>query len=106
MSKNEARVHLWYEGRFGHPIAPYSSCTDAIANFSTTATAIGVRRHDGEVECCAPFGLDNLFRLIVRPNKRQITEAVYEVKLAQWRSLWPRLIYLPWGETASSAKSA
>jgi hypothetical protein len=35
----------------------------------------------GEFECCAPFGLDDLFGLVVRPNKRQITRAIYEAKV-------------------------
>jgi uncharacterized protein len=98
--KNEARVHLWYRDRFGYPIAPYSSCFDAIGSFPTTATAVGVRSRNGEFECCAPFGLDDLFGLIVRPNKRQITEAIYEAKLARWRQIWPELTYLDWNEAA------
>jgi len=55
--KNEARVHLWYEDRFGYAINPYSSCVDAIATFPTTATAVGVRQMSSKLECCAPFGL-------------------------------------------------
>ena len=94
--KNEARVHLWYKDRFGHPIEPYSSSADAIESFPTTATSVGVRRVFGQFECCAPFGLDDLFGLVVRPNKRQITRAIYEAKIARWRSIWPDLIYLPW----------
>ncbi len=94
--KNEARVHLWYEERFGYAIKPYLSSADAIATFPTTATAVGVRRIRGELECCAPFGLDDLFGLVVRPNKRQITRAIYEAKVDRWRSIWPRLTFLPW----------
>lgn len=41
--KNEARVHLWYEEKFGYPIPPYRSTAAAIATFPTTATSIGVR---------------------------------------------------------------
>jgi uncharacterized protein len=96
--KNEARVHLWYEERFGYAIRPYLSSADAIATFPTTATAIGVRRIRGKLECCAPFGLDDLFGLAVRPNKRQITRAIYEAKIDRWRSFWPRLTFLPWEE--------
>lgn len=96
--KNEARVHLWYEQRFGYAIKPYLSSADAIATFPTTATAIGVRRIGGKLECCAPFGLDDLFGLVVRPNKRQITRSVYEAKIDRWRSIWPRLTFLPWEE--------
>lgn len=51
--KNEARVHLWYEGKFGYPIKPYTSTTDAIATFPTTATAVGVRPGSGSLENCA-----------------------------------------------------
>src|ERR1700730_3374080 len=39
-----ARVHLWYEDRFGYALKPYLSSADAIATFPTTATAVGVRR--------------------------------------------------------------
>ena len=94
--KNEARVHLWYEDRFGYPIAPYRSAADAIATFPTTATAIGIKPREGELEICAPFGLDDLFGLVVRPNKRQITQSIYETKVERWRPVWPQLRYLPW----------
>ena len=101
--KNEARVHLWYQQRFGYAIAPYRSSADAIATFPTTATAVGVRRKNGEFECCAPLGLADLFGLVVRPNKRQITRSIYEAKIERWRSIWPRLTILPWDETVTPA---
>jgi hypothetical protein len=96
--KNEARVHLWYEDRFGYAVRPYLSSADAIATFPTTATAVGVRRICGKLECCVPFGLDDLFGLVVRPNKRRITRAIYEAKVDRWRTIWPRLTFLPWEE--------
>ena len=101
--KNEARVHLWYQERFGYAIERYLSSADAIATFPTTATAVGVRRIHGEFECCAPFGLDDLFGLVVRPNKRQITRSIYEAKVERWRSIWPGLSILPWEVTATFA---
>jgi hypothetical protein len=100
--KNEARVHLWYEARFGYPIAPYSSTEDAITSFPTTATAVGVRRRAGRSECCAPFGLDDLFGLVVRPNQRQINRAIYQAKTERWRSVWPQLTFVPWSEVVPS----
>jgi hypothetical protein len=96
--KNEARVHLWYEGKFGFPIPPYRSTAAAIATFPTTATSIGVRWCRGRLECCAPFGLSDLFGLIVRPNKVQITPAIYEAKVARWRAAWPQLTFLKWDD--------
>jgi len=95
--KNEARVHLWYEKVFGYPIVAYISAASAIASFPTTATSIGVRRFADGFECCAPFGLDDLFGLVVRPNRAQITAPIYEAKVARWRLLWPHLTFLPWG---------
>ncbi|MFL5267043.1 MAG: nucleotidyltransferase family protein [Stellaceae bacterium] len=94
--KNEARVHLWYERSFGYPIAPYQSARAAIATFPTTATAVGVRCKAGKFECCSPFGLDDLFGLVVRPNKKQITQSIYVGKIERWRSIWPELKYIPW----------
>jgi uncharacterized protein len=102
--KNEARVHLWYEERFGYAIKPYLSSADAIASFPTTATAVGVRRKRGKLECSAPFGLDDLFGLVVRPNKRQITRPIYEAKVDRWRAIWPRLTFLPWEEMVPSVR--
>jgi len=96
--KNQARVHLWYKERFGYTIKPYSSSVDAIATFPTTATSVGIRRLLGNFECCAPFGLDDLFGLIVRPNKRQVTRSIYEMKTDRWRLIWPALTVLAWDE--------
>ena len=96
--QNEARIHLWYEEQFGYPIPPYTSSTDAIATFPTTATSIGVRRHSGCFDCFAPFGLEDLLNGVVRPNKRQITRAIYEAKLARWRARWPTLTYVAWDD--------
>ncbi len=98
--KNEARVHLWYEKVFGYPIEPYISAENAIASFPTTATAIGVRWSANGLECCAPYGLDDLFGLVVRPNKIQIKREIYEAKIARWQPLWPHLIFMPWSENS------
>ena len=95
--KNEARVHLWYERKFGYPIhRPYTSTPDAIATFPTTATSIGIRPNASDLELCAPFGEHDLLDLIVRPNKTLITEAVYAAKIDRWRGLWPRLKIADW----------
>jgi uncharacterized protein len=99
--KNEARVHLWYAQKFGYAIRPYVSSEQAIATFPTTATAVGVRSRQAGVErleLCAPYGLDDLLGLVVRPNKAQITEAIYATKVRRWRSLWPQLKFVEWNE--------
>jgi hypothetical protein len=69
---------------------------DAIATYPTTATAIGIRRHEGRIELCAPFGTHDLLAGIVRPNKALVTEAAYTAKAARWRRLWPQLTIEAW----------
>jgi uncharacterized protein len=94
--KNQARVHLWYEAKFGIPLAQYRSATHAIATFPTTATSIGVRPDPSGLEVEAPYGLADLFALVVRPNKTLITRSVYEAKIQRWRPLWPDLNIHEW----------
>ncbi len=94
--KNEARVHLWYERKFGIEIAPYSDVTSAIETFPTTVGAIGLRPRQQSVEVFAPFGLDDLENLVVRPNKKLVTRPVYEAKVERWRNHWPELQFLSW----------
>jgi hypothetical protein len=100
--KNEARVHLWYEGRFGRPVPPYRSTEHAISTWPTTATSIGVRYEADMFVVCAPFGLADLFSMVVRPNRVIVDQAVYEAKTARWATLWPKLSVLPWQPGASS----
>ena len=45
------------------------------------------------------FGLDDLFGLVVRPNKRQITRSIYEAKVARWRSILAGANDPAWDET-------
>ena len=95
-AKNQARVHIWYPSKFGNAIQPYRSTEDAIATWPTTASAIGVRTGGSEVRVCAPFGTADLFGLVVRPNRVQITPERYATKVARWADRWSSLVVLPW----------
>lgn len=95
--RNEARVHLWYEEKFGVPCPPYPDTEAAIASFPATTCAIGVRTDpDGTWRVCAPYGLDDAFALRLRPNPRLAPRHVYEAKARRWKALWPELTVLPW----------
>lgn len=94
--KNEARVHLWYAEKFGTALAPYVSTEDAITTFPTTATAVGVQPHAGGLQVFAPCGLSDLLGPIVRPNKKQITQPIYDAKVKKWRARWPDLRVVAW----------
>ena len=95
--KNEARVHLWYKEHFGYAIAPYESLEHAISTWPTTATSVAVSTGaDETLKVYAPFGLNDLLGMIVRPNKVQITRSIYEAKTERWIKLWPKLRLLSW----------
>jgi uncharacterized protein len=97
-AKNQARAHLWYPRKFGHAIPPYRSTEDAIASWPTTASAVGVRTNGSEVRVCAPFGTGDLFDLVVRANRVQITPERYAMKVARWADRWSSLVVLPWDQ--------
>ncbi|MEK3713336.1 nucleotidyltransferase family protein [Paenibacillus sp. FSL R7-0333] len=97
--KNQARVHLWYGQKFGVEIKPYLSLEAAIDSWPTTVTSLGARLAlNGEWQLYAPFGLEDLFQLVLRPNKALITEEVYRTKTQKWKSKWPELKVVPWGQ--------
>lgn len=96
--RNQARVHLWYGKRFGNnEIEPHVSTEDAIDRWPTTATSVGVRiEPTGAWRFYAPFGLDDLLGLVVRPNKRKVTQVIYDQKAERWKKAWPKLEVMTW----------
>ncbi|HVB14743.1 MAG TPA: nucleotidyltransferase family protein [Candidatus Dormibacteraeota bacterium] len=98
--RNEARVHLRYEQRFGVPCPPYDSTEAAIATFPTTATSVGIRLDLAEFgQVFAPFGLADLLAMVVRANLALAPRPVYEAKVQRWQAEWPGLTVLPWPGT-------
>ena len=94
---NEARVHIWYEEEFGRKIDPYKSTEEAINEWPTTATGVGVKYDDNDdFVVYAPYGLNDLFGLILRPNKLKITEDIYLAKVERWTKIWHKLKVIPW----------
>jgi len=95
--RNQARVHLWYEGRFGVPCPPHASTEAAIDTYEATAACLGVRaRPGGRWRVYAPHGLSDVFNLVVRPNPVLAPRHVYQAKTARWQRQWPSLTVLPW----------
>jgi len=45
--RNQARVHLWYEQKFGVPCPPHDSSEAAIDTFEATTACLGVRAEAG-----------------------------------------------------------
>ena len=72
--RNQARVHLWFEAKFGEAYSPLSCTAEALERFTSATFAIGARLEpDDRLHIEAPFGLSDLFTLRVRPNPRRKT---------------------------------
>lgn len=98
--RNEARVHLWYEKKFGTPCPAYTSTEDAIDSFAATTCSLGIRLEPGgRWRIYAPHGLADVFNLVVRPNPVLAPRTVYEAKTSRWLHHWPELTVLPWPTT-------
>jgi hypothetical protein len=96
--RNQARVHIWYEERNGKPGLHYDSAAAGINSWPVTACCIGVRKDSDGLKVYAPYGLNDLFGLVVRPNKAIAPEEVYYKKLSRWTKVWPKLQVIPWSE--------
>jgi hypothetical protein len=93
-AKNQAAVHLWYEGRFGSAVDPLRSAADGVATWPETATAVAVQLRDGgDLAIVAPCGLTDLLTGVWRRNPRRVTVEEYRRRLRAKRvpERWPRV---------------
>ncbi|WP_423395251.1 nucleotidyltransferase family protein [Burkholderia sp. LMG 21824] len=91
---NQAAVHLWFESTFGHPVLPLRSLAEAVASWPEYATAVGLTLlRDGTIEVCAPYGLDDLFSMVVRRNPARVSIDTYHRRIEQkkYTDRWPRV---------------
>lgn len=98
--KNQARVHLWYEEKFGIPRKKFTRSSDGIDWFLQTSTQIGVRlENDGLYNIYAPYGLIDIFDMVLRPNHANGLPERYAEKCNRWKHAWPEAKVLPWTAT-------
>ena len=95
--RNQARMHE----RNGH--RPYRDVADALTHWVETATAIAARLGPKGVEILAPFGVDDVLGMILRPvpayrSKPEIPLARLEAK--GWLTRWPGLRLVGLGDSA------
>jgi hypothetical protein len=90
--RNQARVHLWFERHFGEPYAPLASADEAIGRFVAPAFAVGIRLEaDGSIDIAAPFGLDDLFAMRLRPNPTRPLAAGWVKTTDSAKARWPEV---------------
>jgi len=92
--RNQARVHLWFEHRFGEPYDALTHTAEALERFAAPAFAVGVRMEaDSSLTIVAPFGLEDLFAMRIRPNPRREAKGLAGI-MAKARARWPELAAL------------
>lgn len=90
--RNQARVHLWFPQKFGHPYQPLSSTAEALTRFVCPAFAVGVRlEEDGEISIAAPFGLTDVFDMRLRVNPLRGRPADWSRIVDSAVARWPEL---------------
>jgi uncharacterized protein len=96
--KNQAIVHEWFEGHFGYPAQPLLSLEEAVASWPEYVTCVGLTlTADDRIEVIAPYGLDDLFDIVVRHNPVRASVETYRQRIEQKRyaERWPMVTVLP-----------
>lgn len=89
--RNQARVHLWFEDHFGEPYTPLACSAQALERFAAPAFSVGVRlEHDDRLTIFAPFGLEDVFALRIRPNPTRRARGLPQI-FAKAKGRWPEL---------------
>jgi len=89
--RNQARVHLWFEDRFGEAYSPLACTAQALERFAAPAFAVGVRLElDERMSIFAPFGLEDVFAMRIRPSPRRRARALDRV-IEKVRARWPEI---------------
>lgn len=87
--KNQARMHIFNSEE------PYTSLEDAISKWPETASAVLIRKDEkGQYTIIAPFGFDDLFRLIVQPTPHfmhKIDRYRERIQIHNWQQKWSNL---------------
>ncbi|MBC7104091.1 MAG: nucleotidyltransferase family protein [Parvibaculum sp.] len=87
--KNQARVHIWYERKFGMPYPSLRNACEGIDRFLAPACMVGIAP-GGSVY--APRGFADIESMTIRPNRTPNFSAErYAEKAARWQEKWPEL---------------
>jgi len=88
--RNQARVHLWFENKFGEPYAPLANAAESLERFVCPAFSVGVRLEpDDTISIAAPYGLEDVFAMRLRPNPTRPLAGGWGRVTASAKSRWP-----------------
>lgn len=90
--RNQARVHIWFPDHFNEPYEPLTHTDEALSRFVAPAFAVGVRLEaDDTITVAAPFGLQDVFDMVIRPNPNRPRASGWDKVIASARARWPEL---------------
>ncbi|MFW2342059.1 nucleotidyltransferase family protein [Brevundimonas sp.] len=90
--RNQRRVSEWFPQKFGQPWPPVSGTAEALTRFVAPAFAVGVRLEaDDRLTVEAPFGLDDVFAMVLRPNPTRPLAADWDRVIEKLTARWPEL---------------
>lgn len=100
--RNQARVHLWFEEKFGFPFAPLSHASESLLRYASKTHAVAVSlAADDTMLIAAPFGLEDMFAFRVTPNPATDNRLTHARKGARISATWPEVSVVPWPEDDS-----
>lgn len=88
---NQAAVHLWFHEKFGYRVSAVSGIQEAVATWPETCTAVAVTKgHHDAYKVFAPFGLDDLFAMVIRRNPARVDVRTYNARISskQYDQCW------------------
>ena len=91
---NQAYVHEWYPEKFGNKIKPFNNTENGIQTW-LSAFAIGVRKSKA-YEIYSPYGLNDAFNMLVKPNKLTMNEDNYIKMTNSFKKRWRNIRIEPW----------
>lgn len=94
--KNQSRVYIWYNEKYGTNREKYTSVEDAISSWGSTVTCVGVRLENGKLTVCCPYGLNDIFSMTIRPVKKDFSKELYLERAMRWKNKWEKLNIIEW----------
>jgi uncharacterized protein len=93
-TKNQARVHTWYEDYFHEPYSALASSEESLERFLIACTCIGISIPPDRVpdarDVRAVNGFDDLYAGLLRPNW-QHRRALFDAKAQSYMRRWAHL---------------
>lgn len=89
--RNQARVHLWYEQKFGQPYAASQASTDGVDRFLIAACCIGISNTGECYSVYATHGLQGIYDGVLAANPNNYLPDLFLAKAQSYAARWPHL---------------